>query len=305
MLLTNTSSLTIEPCSANEEFDIISAWECYRIWLDDCGNTPDEPPLETYRATQKEIIDKAYKARIDQGYNTTTSDGTRVILGLTTEAQANLATAVLSANILYSNDTNAIMPTIYDINGQPLSLSYEQLIVLYKKYTSANSAILSLYSYLIAGIDAALSPEEVISYIWDLKIIEQAVSCPDCYSVDTFGECVPYVGPPDAPQDLVASALDSAAYLFWTTPKCDGEYVITNYVVQYSLDYGQSWINYPSLLGSDLFAIVTGLTNGLTYMFRVAAVNSSGTGPYSFASDVIVISGDDLYNKTRLLLSFE
>jgi hypothetical protein len=305
ILLDPSSSLTIDPCSSTEETDIISAWECYQIWRNDCQNIPLDPPVDNYKATQRDIIEKAYKARIDEGYITILSDGIRVTLGITPESQVNLASAALSANIAYSNNNQSVMPTIYDINGQALVLSYEQIADLYKKYTTANAAILSLRSYLLSKIDNADSIEEIVSYIWDLRLIERVVSCPECYQADDFGECLPYTGVPYAPQNLEVSALDSAAYLSWESTVCDGSYPVTNYVIQYSLDYGQSWIDYPTILGNDLFAIVTGLTNELTYIFRVAAVNGAGTGSYSFASSNVFIFGDLLYNKTKLLLSFE
>jgi hypothetical protein len=305
ILLTNISNVNIEPCSSNEEIDIISAWECYQIWKNDCDNTPSAPPIDVYRTTQKEIIEKSYRARLDEGYNTITSDGIRVTLGLVPEAQANLATAVLSANILYSNNAQSEMPVIYDINGQPLSFSYEQLILLYQKYTEANTAILSLKSYLISSIDAAVSAEEIVSYIWDLKLIEVAVACQQCYIADSYGECVPYIGKPEAPQSLVASPLDSSAYLSWQSPICDGGYETTGYTVQYSSDSGQTWTNFPTTLSASLFGIITGLSNTSSYVFRIAAINSAGTGDYSFASNAVIIAGDALFNKTRLLLSFD
>lgn len=305
ILLDPGSSLTIDPCSSNEEMDIISAWECYQIWRNDCQNTPLDAPLESYRTTQKDIIEKTYKARIDEGYTTLLSDGIRVTIGITPESQVNLASAALSANIAYSANNQAIMPTIYDINGQALTLTYEQIADLYKRYTTANASILSLRSYLLSSIDSSESIDEIITYVWDLRLVEKVVSCPECYTADDFGECLPYVGIPQAPQNLLASSLDSAAYLSWGQPICDGTYPVTNYVIQYSIDYGESWINYNSILGTDLFAIVTGLTNGTTYMFRIAAVNSAGTGTYSFPSSNILVSGDLLYNKTRLLLSFD
>jgi titin len=72
--------------------------------------------------------------------------------------------------------------------------------------------------------------------------------------------------------------------LLWTPPASNGGAPITDYVVQFSSDGGSTWTTFvragPQYTGTATAAIVTGLTNGTPYVFRVAAVNSVGTGPY-------------------------
>lgn len=284
VLLNSASNLTIEPCSISDDPDIIMAWECYRIWRNDCLNNPLLPPIDSYRITQKDVIEKAYKARLEQGYSTTV-DNIRVSFSLLPEAQVNLASIVLSANILYANDTKSTMPSIYDINGQPITLTYAQIVDLYKKYTNANTLILSLKTLLISQIDAATSIEEIVSYVWDLRLIEKTVACPECYESDDFGDCLPYVGAPYPPRDIVASSLNSGAALSWSYPLCDGGYSVDDYIIEYSLDYGLSWSYISDIQSSGLSTTISGLTNGSTYIFRAAAVNFIGTGNFSFGSN--------------------
>ena len=74
----------------------------------------------------------------------------------------------------------------------------------------------------------------------------------------------------------------SSAELSWSAPTA-GESDITDYIIQYSTD-DSSWITFSDGVGTGTTATVTGLTSGTTYYFRVAAVNSSGTGAFSSSS---------------------
>ena len=60
----------------------------------------------------------------------------------------------------------------------------------------------------------------------------------------------------------------------------NGGSAITDYVVQYSIN-NSTWITFNDGVSTATSATVTGLTNGTLYYFRVAAVNSVGTGPYT------------------------
>jgi len=85
---------------------------------------------------------------------------------------------------------------------------------------------------------------------------------------------------PGAPTSLAAtSGTDSAVPLTWTAPSSNGGASITGYVVEWTpsggsastVSTGSTSTNYTKLL----------LTNGTTYTFRVAAVNSAGQGAWS------------------------
>ena len=57
-------------------------------------------------------------------------------------------------------------------------------------------------------------------------------------------------------------------------------YSITDYIIQYSTD-NSSWSTFSDGTSTSTSATVTSLTNGQQYYFKVAAVNSVGTGSYS------------------------
>lgn len=89
---------------------------------------------------------------------------------------------------------------------------------------------------------------------------------------------------PGAPTSVTATGGDSSASLTWTAPSNGGAaitgYRVTPYIggtAQTPINTGSSAANYN----------VTGLTNGTAYTFKVAAINSVGTGSDSSASSSV------------------
>lgn len=87
----------------------------------------------------------------------------------------------------------------------------------------------------------------------------------------------------------VASGLPGSGRvnLSWTAPVSNGGAPITDYVVQFSSNNGTSWTTFNDGTSLATSTVVTGLTNGANYVFRVAAVNSAGAGVFSPASAVV------------------
>ena len=95
----------------------------------------------------------------------------------------------------------------------------------------------------------------------------------------------PGVSPPGAPTGVTGSPLDRAVSLTWTAPTSDGGSPITGYQIT---PYAGSNAQLPILTGSPATTFtVGGLTNGVGYTFRVAAINAAGTGTDSTPSPVI------------------
>ncbi len=77
--------------------------------------------------------------------------------------------------------------------------------------------------------------------------------------------------PPNAPTNVRATAGNSSASVSWNPPTIDGDAAVTSYIVTASP--GGSTATVPAPATS---ATVAGLTNGSSYTFTVAAVNSAG-----------------------------
>jgi titin len=95
---------------------------------------------------------------------------------------------------------------------------------------------------------------------------------------------VTVAGLPTAVLNVVATAGDSQAILTWTTPTSTGGASIVDYAIQRSSNGGDTWTDVNDGVSTANTATVTGLVNGTAYVFRVAALNGAGTGPYSVAS---------------------
>ena len=102
-------------------------------------------------------------------------------------------------------------------------------------------------------------------------------------SVVEFGtqpRAAPPATVPDAPTALTATAADAAVTLNWTAPVNNGGATIINYMIDYSVNADLSSSMTVSTAGAVTSYIVSSLTNGTLYYFRVAAVNSAGRGAY-------------------------
>src|SRR5262249_14043354 len=85
---------------------------------------------------------------------------------------------------------------------------------------------------------------------------------------------------PGAPTAVSAAPKSSGAVVTWTAPTSNGGSPVTGYkVVPYLGTVAQP----ATTVGATTTATVGGLTNGSAYTFKVAAINSIGTGAESTA----------------------
>ena len=82
-----------------------------------------------------------------------------------------------------------------------------------------------------------------------------------------------------------AAAEGGVVYLSWAAPLDDGGAEVVDYVVEQSIDGGGSWMTVGGVSAAPSLA-VDGLVNGTAYRFRVAAVNSAGTGAFADSVEV-------------------
>ncbi len=91
---------------------------------------------------------------------------------------------------------------------------------------------------------------------------------------------------PSAPVISSVTAGNAQVVVAWVTPATNGA-AIFDYVVQYSTSSGGSYATFDDGTSTSTSATVTGLTNYTPYYFKVAAINSVGTGSYSNESTVL------------------
>lgn len=115
------------------------------------------------------------------------------------------------------------------------------------------------------------------------------------------------VQPVAAPMITSTAARDRAVYLSWTTPPSSATAPITAYSVQYAKvpGAGQSaaWAEWGRTVPSAPWAEVTGLTNGVGYQFRVAAITARGCGPTLQPTSPVVPGVPNSSFNTTLIVS--
>jgi len=81
---------------------------------------------------------------------------------------------------------------------------------------------------------------------------------------------------PDSPTNITASAGNGSALLSWNAPLNNGGSSLTDYVIEYKLSSDSSWNVFSDGISTSTSSLITGLTNNLSYDFRVSAVNIVG-----------------------------
>lgn len=97
-----------------------------------------------------------------------------------------------------------------------------------------------------------------------------------------------FLDPPSAPRWLdVINICRNSADLKWTAPERDGGSPITNYVVEKRDARRKGWQAVDTTV-KELKYTVAPLTEGSLYVFRVAAENAVGVGPFCELADSVL-----------------
>jgi len=87
---------------------------------------------------------------------------------------------------------------------------------------------------------------------------------------------------PSKPINLIATPLENGIQINWDQPLDDGGNPITGYTLEYSEDNGLTWQTVSQVITGTNYAISTPTIDpAKKYVFRVAASNIVGRGPYS------------------------
>ena len=86
---------------------------------------------------------------------------------------------------------------------------------------------------------------------------------------------------PGVPTSVVAVSGNAQLIVMWTAPASTGGSPITEYVVKFSNNNGVTWTTFVRPASTATSCTVTGLTNGLPYVFKVIARNAAGISPPS------------------------
>jgi hypothetical protein len=139
--------------------------------------------------------------------------------------------------------------------------------------------------------DLTVPNENILGHVDAMRISSVArtsTELADACAASNAG--TPLTTVPGPPTALTVDPASEAAALGWTAPASDGGSPITDYVIEYSSDGGATWLVFADGVSTTPSATVTGLLSGETYLFRVSAVNSVGTGPPVTTASAITLA---------------
>jgi hypothetical protein len=83
-------------------------------------------------------------------------------------------------------------------------------------------------------------------------------------------------GLPGAPYQITAIAGDGEVQLNWKAPPPSALRAITDYLIEYSIDFGATWTTVSDGINSAVSSVITGLQNGKFHRFKITAKNQNG-----------------------------
>ena len=86
---------------------------------------------------------------------------------------------------------------------------------------------------------------------------------------------------PNSPRGLSVTPGDGRVSLSWSAPADNGGASVTDYIIQFRAVAAATWSTFGDGISTNTVVTVPGLQNSTAYVFRVSAVNASGTSAFS------------------------
>jgi hypothetical protein len=150
------------------------------------------------------------------------------------------------------------------------------------RYSSNNGATWTRFAEPVSALTSSTVTglTNGVSYVFKVSAVSSAgAGTPSTKSTPVMPRTVP-----STPTGVSAVPGNGQASLSWAAPSSDGGARITDYVIRYSSNNGATWTRFLDAVSSLTSSTVTGLTNGVTYVFKVSAVNRAGAGAPSTKS---------------------
>lgn len=213
----------------------------------------------------------------------------RVFAGKNDAAIGNISSGVFVEGYL---DINKTMPSGYTLDETAkITINRDNPYVI----DSIPSGLSSLTTYADLTVDKYI-------YAGGGVITNEVVLLPDAkyvvnapLTINNLGQIIsvmPTAPPtiPGSPTNVTGQSGNSSIALSWIAPENNGNSTIINYKIEYSINDGNTWTTLSKESSKLLSYNITGLTNGLSYIFRVSAINAVGTSNPSQVSSSIVPS---------------
>jgi Ca2+-binding RTX toxin-like protein len=160
-------------------------------------------------------------------------------------------------------------------------------ITSYEIVVSSGGAVVNT----ITGIPATAT-SRVVTALTNGRGYSFAVRAVNVFGAGPLSAASAVVTPAGLPGTMAAPAAtrgNQSASLSWTPPASNGGSPVTGYRIQ--VRTGATVVRTVVLTTTPTSTVVTGLTNGTAYNFRIAAVNALGTGAFSASSATVTPVG--------------
>ena len=192
----------------------------------------------------------------------------------------------ISSGSFYTNDIPNIDKETY--TAKLFAATQPDLGLNYRSLSAFNNAV--DVSSFVTGLNTTSSWNQNTDLLIPVQPVptQSGLSRLEITSVDiTY-----FASEPQAPLNVQASGGDGLASLSWNQPSDNGGDNVSGYMVQYvdvtdTSNSVYSWNTFPNNV-SDTGLIVGNLVNDRSYIFRIAAINRVGTGPFSDESNIII-----------------
>jgi hypothetical protein len=165
----NSLSLdTVEDCDKSSETEVISAWECYQLYVQS-GKSISDAPIEAYRLAQSRYIVSSYNDSLIMGIDININ-GNTFTLSASLSDQVYYRNIVSMAQLAYSDDVDSTMPSFTDISNILHKLSYDDLSAVFQSYFFTAIYLKTLKDFLLNKIQQSDKIIDIQSIIWDTSI---------------------------------------------------------------------------------------------------------------------------------------
>jgi hypothetical protein len=156
------TDLYVLPCDNNDLVEVISAWECYQIFVNN-NNLVSKVDTSIVQNNKQTEITNNYDLNLQDSISINLDNFNTIMLDSSTENQIHLGNIFCLANILYNEDVNSVMPYILDINNIAYYFSYNDLKSLLKTYFYKVAKVKNIKDDLLFQVSADTNSEDINS----------------------------------------------------------------------------------------------------------------------------------------------